>query len=337
MKDYSNILKLQFEKDFPLDWIVRDSSEFRKELFNEFMNTDQKPSIDLFRYDFFGITSDDWFKLYKENHREESKTTDRSGCKECMAPIVKLSEFDKKNNEAEISFNKNIANNTLDKKYFVPDLSKTNIVKVFSELQKEFERFREALLHDYRSMDKEVTETAKNIHLIIERLQPQFVNYTLRCLIEYIQEMDITKTNKFDTANKSLINELKSKSLTTGKHEENPANELSPILKTKFQDIDNLKEFHSKLSHYIKCDLNSWMYWFGGVPADKPKQIEFLKTIPELLYFMEILCPDDFKVGNRKIKELNQIFKPIEEKKIDSIHSSTTVYSKKSEIEKLFK
>lgn len=118
---------------------------------------------------------------------------------------------------------------------------------------------------------------------------------------------------------------------------ENTSEDLKPTLKTKFDDIDKLKDFHSRLKQYIKCDLDSWMYWFGGFPTDKPKQIEFLKSIPELLYFMEILCPDDFKVGNRKIKELNHIFKPVKGKKIDSVHSSTKVYDKKSAIEKLFR
>ena len=79
------------------------------------------------------------------------------------------------------------------------------------------------------------------------------------------------------------------------------------------------------------------MYWFGGVKTDKPIQIQWLKTIPELLYFIEKLCPVDFDNGQRKIKEINQIFKPIKNKAVDSINKSTTNHEKKSAIDKLFR
>ena len=114
--------------------------------------------------------------------------------------------------------------------------------------------------------------------------------------------------------------------------------DLKPILLTKYKNNEELETLHTKVVNgkLLKCDLDSWMYWFGGVPTSNPIQIDFLKSIPELLYFIETLCPDDFKIGQRKIKELNQIFKPIKGKKVDSIQYSTTVHGKKSAIDKLF-
>jgi hypothetical protein len=67
---------------------------------------------------------------------------------------------------------------------------------------------------------------------------------------------------------------------------------------------------------FIKKDIDSWLYWFGGKPCDKHKQLEWVfkkgkrGEISALLYFLDKLCPDfgTFENENRKIKEANAIF-----------------------------
>lgn len=109
-------------------------------------------------------------------------------------------------------------------------------------------------------------------------------------------------------------------------------------------DIDNITKVHEALrtAKFINPDINSWLYWFYSDPSSKskqtfkPKQIEWLQSIPELLYLMECICPDGFpKTENRKIKELNQIFKTPKGIVVDSYHKSTTNQLKKNSIKKI--
>jgi len=124
--------------------------------------------------------------------------------------------------------------------------------------------------------------------------------------------------------------------LKDGAKEDEEPTATNAILSTGLGEIE-LTALHTKLKDYLKSDLASWLYWFSGVPTIKPKQLEWFKTAPELLYFIERLCPDDFKPGERKIKELNQIFKTTKGKKISNNQSSTTDLTKRSAINKLFK
>jgi len=126
---------------------------------------------------------------------------------------------------------------------------------------------------------------------------------------------------------------VEAKAKTEGEEESTVTSTILSMNKNK----DELTTLHNKLANFIKPDLNSWLFWFGGIQTNTPKQMEWLKSIPELLYFISKLCPDDFKPGKRKIKEINIIFKTINGNKVDSSHAQVKPRDKKNAIDKLLK
>jgi hypothetical protein len=105
-------------------------------------------------------------------------------------------------------------------------------------------------------------------------------------------------------------------------------NDCVRYFQERFNTIDNAKptlltiygtdEVKLRAAHKAFIDaklfrgnVDSWLYWFGGIPCNKHDNINWTyKGKPALLYFIENLCPDfgTLEAKNRKIKEVSDIF-----------------------------
>lgn len=77
--------------------------------------------------------------------------------------------------------------------------------------------------------------------------------------------------------------------------ENNESESYTPTIQTIWKTTDELKTAHAKLNKLLKCDLNTWLYWFGGIPLNNPKQIKwvFKGGIKRALsYFIEKISMD---------------------------------------------
>ena len=103
-------------------------------------------------------------------------------------------------------------------------------------------------------------------------------------------------------------------------------------------DIDQLKLIHPKLNQYLTCDLNSWLYWFGGVSCIDPQKIKWIllnrQGKPHKTALREFLLKMLSKTPTPKI--IDSIFTDANGKPIKLAKSKTGEYSNYySEIESL--
>jgi hypothetical protein len=208
-------------------------------------------------------------------------------------------------------------------------------------------------------------DNSRDIENVIDLFHSQIKHFNDEQILTYIDELMKTMKLNFDHGGLDFwgkapersgifIEELNNvkKSIQGKKHIENesPSKGLSdeveitsPPLTTIYgTDEKTLRAAHKIFQDagFIKKDIDSWLYWFGGKPCDKHKQLEwnFKKgergEISSLLYFLDKLCPDfgTFEKKNRKIKEANAIFGI----KINGQSKKTTLNDVKTTINKAF-
>lgn len=109
---------------------------------------------------------------------------------------------------------------------------------------------------------------------------------------------------------------------------------IEPTLLTIYgTDEKKLEEVHNKFvkSKLIKSNIDSWLYWFGGIQNSHPIQIDWSLKKSHLLYFLDKLCPE-LEQHPTRIKIINTIFSPIDGKLVDSNDKKTTTITKNTHI-----
>ena len=77
--------------------------------------------------------------------------------------------------------------------------------------------------------------------------------------------------------------------------ESNESENYTPTIQTIWNNTEELKLAHKKFNKLLKCDLNTWLYWFGGIPLNNPKQIKWIfkdGNKRALSYFIERISKD---------------------------------------------
>jgi hypothetical protein len=75
-------------------------------------------------------------------------------------------------------------------------------------------------------------------------------------------EIYVNQHNRIDFIPKSNVND--------------EPDEYVPTLQTIWKSLQELTEAHRKLKKILNCDINTWLYWFGGIPLDNPKKIKWI-------------------------------------------------------------
>lgn len=71
--------------------------------------------------------------------------------------------------------------------------------------------------------------------------------------------------------------------------------EFTPTIQTIWETPEELTIAYKKFNKLLKCDLNTWLFWFGGIPLNNPKKIKWTfkgGNKRALSYFVEKISID---------------------------------------------
>ncbi len=121
----------EFQKiEFPFKDTFKNDKIFRKELFNEFLKTDKKPSLRLYIGKFY--TKKQIAEGVSEPHNQTPGIN--SGHRIIAANIVASTKFEIRLRKIISDFDTKIHKGELEKKYYCHDLEQTNTIQTLKEI-----------------------------------------------------------------------------------------------------------------------------------------------------------------------------------------------------------